>query len=45
LYRVNDEKLKYIIMFRDQHAGQNQNLKIRSKSFNRVKQFRYSGQL
>jgi len=24
---VNDEKLKYILMFRDQHAGQNHNLR------------------
>jgi len=34
---VNDEKLKYILMFRDQHAGQNHNLKIGNKSFDRVK--------
>ena len=42
---VNDEKLKFILMFRDQHAGQNHNLKIGNKSFERVKQFRYLGQL
>jgi hypothetical protein len=42
---VNDEKLKYILIFRDQHAGQNHNLKVGNKSFERVKHFRYLGQL
>jgi hypothetical protein len=28
---VNDDKLKYILIFRDQHAGQNYNLKVGNK--------------
>ena len=43
--KVNDDKLKFILMFRDQHAGKNQNLKIGNKSFEKVKHFRYLGQL
>jgi hypothetical protein len=39
---VNDKKLKYIVMFSDQHAEQNHNLKNGNKLFERVKQFRYS---
>jgi hypothetical protein len=38
---VNAEKTKYIVMSRDQHAGQNHNIKIGNKSFERVEEFRY----
>jgi hypothetical protein len=38
---VNAEKTKYMVMSRDQHAGQNHNIKISNKSFERVEQFRY----
>jgi len=32
-----------MVMSRDQHAGQNHNIKISNKCFERVKQFRYLG--
>jgi hypothetical protein len=40
---VNTQLTKYMVMSRDQHAGQNQNIKIGNKSLERVKQFRYLG--
>jgi hypothetical protein len=40
---VNVEKTKYMVMSRDQHAGQNDNIKIGNKSFERVEQFKCFG--
>jgi hypothetical protein len=34
---------KYAVMYRDQHAGQNHNIQIGNKSFQRVEQFKYLG--
>ena len=38
---VNTDETKYMVMSRDQNAGQDSNLKIRNKSFERVEQFKY----
>jgi hypothetical protein len=40
---VNAEKTKYKVMSRNQNAGQNHNIKIDSKSFERVEEFKYLG--
>jgi hypothetical protein len=40
---VNAEKTKYMIVSRNQNAGQNHNVKIDSKSFERVEEFKYLG--
>jgi hypothetical protein len=40
---VNAEKTKYMVMSRDQNAGQNHNMKIDNKLFERVEQFKYLG--
>jgi hypothetical protein len=40
---VNAEKTKYMVMSRDQTAGQNHKIKIDSKLFERVEQFKYLG--
>jgi hypothetical protein len=40
---VNAEKTKYMVVSRDQNAGQNHNIKIDNKSFERVEQFKYLG--
>ena len=41
---VNDEKLKCVLMSREQHAGENHDLNVGNKSFERVKQIKYLGQ-
>jgi hypothetical protein len=38
---VNAEKTKYMVMSRNQNAGQNHNIKIGNKFFERVEQFKY----
>jgi hypothetical protein len=38
---VNVQKTKHIVTSRDQHAGQNHNIKIGKESFQRVEHFRY----
>jgi hypothetical protein len=38
---VNIEKTKYMLMSRDQNAGQNQEIKIGNRSFENVSQFKY----
>jgi hypothetical protein len=40
---VNAEKTKYMIISREQHAGQNHNINRGYKSFETVEQFRYLG--
>jgi sorting nexin-29 len=40
---VNAVKTKHIIMSRDQNAGQNHNIKLDDKSFERVEQYKYLG--
>jgi hypothetical protein len=40
---VNAEKIKYMVISRDQNAGQNGNIHIRNKSFKTVEQFKYLG--
>jgi hypothetical protein len=40
---VNAEKTKYMVMSRDQSAGQNWNILICNKSFESVEQFKYLG--
>ena len=40
---VNADKTKYMVMSRDQSAGQRHGLKIDSSSFAKVEQFRYLG--
>jgi hypothetical protein len=37
---VNAEKTKYMVMSRNQNAGQNYNINIDNKSFERVEQFK-----
>jgi hypothetical protein len=40
---LNVEKTEYVVMSRDQNAGQNHNIKTDNKSFERVEQFKYLG--
>jgi hypothetical protein len=40
---VSAEKTEYKVMSRDQHAGQNHNIKMGNKSFEMVEQFKYLG--
>jgi hypothetical protein len=40
---VNVEKTKYMLVSRDQNAGQNQEIKIGNRSFENVSQFTYLG--
>jgi hypothetical protein len=40
---VNAEKTKYMVMSRDQSAGQNRYIEIGNKSFETVEQFKYFG--
>jgi hypothetical protein len=40
---VNAEKTKYMVMSRDQNAGQNGDIQIGNKSFETVEQFKYLG--
>jgi hypothetical protein len=40
---VDAEKTKYMVMSRNQNAGQNHDIKIDNKSHERVEQFKYLG--
>jgi hypothetical protein len=40
---VNAEKTKYMVMSQNQNAGQNYNIKLNSKSFESVEEFKYLG--
>jgi hypothetical protein len=40
---VNAEKTKYMVMSGDRNVGQNGNIKLDNKSFERVEQFKYLG--
>jgi hypothetical protein len=38
---VNAEKTRYMVISRDQHRGQNHDIKIGNKLFERVEEFKY----
>jgi len=40
---VNADKTKYVVMSRDQNAGQSQNIKFDNSSCERVEDFKYLG--
>jgi hypothetical protein len=40
---VNVEKTKYMLVSRDQNAGQNREIKLGNRSFENVSQFKYLG--
>jgi len=40
---VSTKKTKYMVMSQEQNVGQNYNINIRNKSFEKVEQFKYLG--
>ena len=40
---VNADKIKYMVMSRDQDAGRSHSMKIDNSSFERVEEFKYLG--
>jgi hypothetical protein len=40
---VTADKIKYMVMYRDQNAGRSQNIKTDNESFEIVEQFKYFG--
>jgi len=40
---LNDEKTKYMVMFQNQHAVQNQNIYVGNKSFESLEHLSYLG--
>jgi len=40
---VSADKIKYMVMFRDQNAGQNRSVRIDNSTFERVEEFKYLG--
>jgi hypothetical protein len=40
---VNEEKTKYMLLSRDQNAGQNHNIKVGNRSSENLAQFKYLG--
>ena len=40
---MNTDKTKYVVMSRDQNAGQSQSIKTDNSSFERVEEFKYLG--
>jgi hypothetical protein len=40
---INTEKTKYMLLYRNQNAGQNHDIKIGNRCFENVAQFRYLG--
>jgi hypothetical protein len=40
---MQDSRTKYMVMSGDQNAGQNDNIKLDNKLFDRVEQFKYLG--
>ena len=40
---VNVDKTKYMVMSRDQNAGQSHNMRTDNRSFERVEEFKYLG--
>jgi hypothetical protein len=40
---INTEEIKYMLMSRHQHAGQNHNIKTANRSFQNVEKLKYLG--